>query len=89
MALSKNQKREIAEKFSDKPNDTGSTSVQIALLTERIKYLTEHSKANPKDHSSNDGLVALVSQRKRLLAYLERTNREEYKKVIAKLGLRK
>ncbi|MBO4555463.1 MAG: 30S ribosomal protein S15 [Elusimicrobiales bacterium] len=89
MALSKNQKREIAEKFSDKPNDTGATSVQIALITERIKYLTEHSKANPKDHSSNDGLVALVSQRKRLLSYLERTNREEYKKVIAKLGLRK
>ncbi|MBP5287544.1 MAG: 30S ribosomal protein S15 [Elusimicrobiales bacterium] len=89
MALTKNQKREIAEKFSEKPNDTGATAVQIALITERIKYLTEHTKANPKDHASNDGLVALVSQRKSLLAYLERTNREEYKKVIAKLGLRK
>ena len=88
MALTKNQKREIAEKFSEKPNDTGATAVQIALITERIKYLTEHTKANPKDHASNDGLVALVSQRKSLLAYLERTNREEYKKVIAKLGLR-
>lgn len=89
MALSKNQKREIAEKFSEKPNDTGSTSVQVALLTERIKYLTEHSRNNPKDHASNDGLVALVAQRKNLLAYLEQNNREEYKKVIAKLGLRK
>jgi len=89
MALTKNQKREIAEKFSEKPNDTGATAVQIVLITERIKYLTEHTKANPKDHASNDGLVALVSQRKSLLAYLERTNREEYKKVIAKLGLRK
>ena len=89
MALTKNQKREIAEKFSEKPNDTGATAVQIALITERIKYLTEHTKANPKDHASNDGLVALVSQRKSLLSYLERTDREEYKKVIAKLGLRK
>lgn len=89
MALTKNQKREVSEKFSAKPNDTGSASVQIALITERIQYLSKHAVANPKDHASGDGLVALVSQRKRLLSYLEENNREEYKKIIKQLGLRK
>ena len=89
MALTKNKKREITEKFSAKPNDTGTPSVQIALLTERIQYLSKHNTASPKDHSSRRGLSAIVSQRKRLLAYLEANNREEYKKVIKALGLRK
>jgi len=87
--LTKNKKREITEKFSYKPNDTGSASVQIALLTERIQYLSKHAVSSPKDNSSSRGLTALVSQRKRLLAHLEETNREEYKKIIKQLGLRK
>ena len=89
MALTKNKTREIVEKFSPKPNDTGSTSVQVALLTERIQYLSKHHTTNPKDHASQRGLTTLVSQRKRLLSYLEANNREEYKKVIKALGLRK
>ncbi len=89
MALTKNKKREITEKFSAKPNDTGSASVQVALLTERIQYLSKHNTSSPKDHASRRGLTAIVSQRKRLLAYLEANNREEYKKVIKALGLRK
>jgi len=63
--------------------------VQVALLTERIQYLARHQTANPKDHASKRGLASLVSQRKSLLSYLERNNREEYKKVIKALGLRK
>ena len=89
MALTKNKTREIVEKFSPKPNDTGSTSVQIALVTERIQYLSKHHTTNAKDHASQLGLTKLVSQRKRLLSYLEANNREEYKKVIKALGLRK
>jgi len=89
MALTKNQKREITEKFAGEANNTGSASVQIALLTEKIKYLSEHTKNNPKDHASNRGLLAMVAQRKNLLSYLEKENREEYKKVIGDLGLRK
>ena len=89
MALTKNKKREVTEKFSAKPNDTGSASVQVALLTERIQYLSKHNTGSPKDHAARRGLTAIVSQRKRLLAYLEANNREEYKKVIKALGLRK
>ena len=89
MALTKNKIREITEKFSAKPNDTGSASVQVALVTERIQYLSKHHTTNAKDHASQLGLTKLVSQRKRLLSYLEANNREEYKKVIKALGLRK
>ncbi len=89
MALTKNKTREIVEKFSPKPNDTGSASVQVALITERIQYLSKHLIASPKDHASQRGLSKLVAQRKRLLAYLEANSREEYKKVIKALGLRK
>lgn len=89
MALTKNKTREIVEKFSAKPNDTGSASVQVALITERIQYLSKHLIASPKDHASQRGLAKLVAQRKSLLSYLENNNREEYKKVIKALGLRK
>ncbi len=89
MALTKNKTREIVEKFSAKPNDTGSASVQVALITERIQYLSKHLIASPKDHASQRGLSKLVAQRKRLLSYLESNSREEYKKVIKALGLRK
>jgi len=89
MSLTKNKIRETVEKFSAKPNDTGATSVQVALVTERIQYLSKHILANAKDNASKLGLTKLVSQRKRLLKYLEADNREEYKKVIKALGLRK
>jgi small subunit ribosomal protein S15 len=89
MSLTKNKIRETVEKFSAKPNDTGSTSVQVALVTERIQYLSKHILINAKDNASKLGLTKLVSQRKRLLSYLEANNREEYKKVIKALGLRK
>ncbi|MDA8243379.1 MAG: 30S ribosomal protein S15 [Elusimicrobia bacterium] len=89
MSLTKNKTREIVEKFSAKPNDTGSASVQVALITERIQYLSKHLTGSPKDHASQRGLSKLVAQRKRLLAYLESNDREEYKKVIKSLGLRK
>ncbi len=89
MPLTKTKTKEIADKFSAKPNDTGSISVQIALLTERIQYLSKHIAANPKDYSSARGLSTLVVQRKNSLAYLNRRNREEYKSLIKRLGLRK
>jgi len=88
MALDLAKKQEIIKKFSRKEGDTGSPEVQIALNTERISYLTEHLKINKKDHASRLGLLKLVGQRKRMMAYLKRTNREAYNKLIAELGIR-
>ena len=68
--------------------DTGSTTVQVAVLTERINYLTEHFRAHHKDHHGRRGLLKMVGQRKRLLKYLQRSNIEAYRKIIADLGLR-
>ncbi len=89
MSLTKQKTKEITDKFAANPTDCGSTSVQVALLTERIQYLAKHISTNPKDHATKRGLSILVAKRKRFLTYLERTNREEYKKVIKALGLRK
>ena len=89
MALSKDEKATIVKKFQKGKKDTGSCEVQIALLTARIKSLTAHLKANDKDQSARRGLLCLVGQRRSLLAYLERTDREAYIKLIAELGLRK
>ena len=89
MPLTKQKTKELVDKFAAGPNDTGSSAVQAALLTERIQYLAKHISANPKDHATKRGLSVLVNKRKHLLSYLERTNREEYKKVIKQLGLRK
>jgi small subunit ribosomal protein S15 len=69
--------------------DTGSADVQIALLTQRINYLTEHLKVATKDHSSRRGLITMVSKRRRLLDYLNRTNKERYNSLIKKLKIRK
>ncbi len=88
MALDSAKKMEIINKFARKEGDTGSTEVQIALLSERIKYLTEHLKINKKDHSSRLGLLKLVGQRKRLLRYLKRKDFEAYTKVITELSIR-
>ena len=87
--ISKEKKTAIMEKFAKTPGDTGSPEVQVAVLTERIKELTEHMKANPKDFHSGRGLQKLVGQRRGLLAYLKKTDIERYRALIARLGLRK
>lgn len=88
MALDSAKKQEIVAKFARKDGDTGSAEVQIALLSERISYLTEHLKINKKDHSSRLGLLKIVGQRKRLLKYLKRKDYETYIKVIEALKIR-
>ena len=89
MALSKDDKQDIIKKFGDKDTDTGKTEVQVALLTERIKYLTDHLKEHKKDHHSRRGLLKLVGQRRRLLRYLMRKDIMRYRQVISDLGLRR
>ncbi len=80
---------EIIKAYGKDPKDTGNVRVQIAICTEKIKYLTEHFKNHSKDHHSRRGLVKLVSKRKRLLAYLSRKDIDAYRDIIKKLGLRK
>ena len=89
MTLKKEDKTVLVEKFGRSESDTGSSEVQSALLTERISYLTEHLKMHKKDHSSRRGLLKMVGQRRRLLNYLNRKDRERYKTLIEELGLRK
>ena len=89
MVLSKDDRKDIMGKFQANEKDTGNPSVQIALITERIKYLSDHLKTNKKDFSTERGLVKLVGQRKRLLAYLKKNNFEEYNKVTKELKIRK
>lgn len=89
MALTVEQKAQIVKDFQRKEGDTGSSEVQIALLTFRINDLTEHFKSHKKDHHSRRGLLKMVSQRRRLLAYLRRTDADTYRNLIARLGLRK
>ena len=79
----------IIEEFKRVPNDTGSPEVQVALLSERISYLTEHFKTHVKDHHSRRGLLKLVGQRRRLLDYLKRKDVDVYSELIKKLGIRK
>jgi small subunit ribosomal protein S15 len=88
MALDSAKKQEIVAKFARKEGDTGSPEVQVALLTERITCLTEHLKANKKDHSSRLGLLKLVGQRKRLLKYLKKKDYNRFSELIAALNLR-
>jgi small subunit ribosomal protein S15 len=82
-------KKEIINRFQVNENDTGSSEVQIALLSSRIKYLTDHFKVHKKDHHSRRGLLKLVGQRRRLLNYLKRRDIERYRTVIKELGIRK
>ncbi|MGB2579767.1 small subunit ribosomal protein S15 [Elusimicrobium simillimum] len=89
MVLSVNDRKEIMGKFQTSAADTGSPSVQVALITERIKYLSEHLKANPKDYAGERGLNKLVGQRKRLLAYLKKSDFAKYTQVTKELKLRK
>ncbi len=83
------EKKAIVAEHQRHEGDTGSTEVQIALLTRRINHLTEHLRAHKKDHSSRHGLLKLVGKRNNLLKYLARTDAERYRQTIAKLGLRK
>jgi small subunit ribosomal protein S15 len=82
------EKTAVIEKHRQHETDTGSTQVQVAVLTERINYLTEHFRAHHKDHHGRRGLLKMVGQRRRLLDYLKRTNVEEYRRIVAELGLR-
>ena len=89
MTLQAEQKKEIITKFGSHENDTGSPEVQIALLSARITYLTEHFKVNKKDHHSRRGLLKIVGQRRRLLNYLKEKNIDKYRDLIQQLGIRK
>jgi len=89
MALAQERKKEIIGQFKNHERDTGSPEVQIALLSDRIRYLTEHFKVHKRDHHSRRGLLKLVGQRRRLLNYLKDNKVERYRMIIDKLGLRK
>ncbi len=89
MALVKEDKKKVIEKFKTHENDTGSSEVQVAILTRKINRLNEHLKENKKDHHSRRGLVIMVGKRKRLLGYLKNNDIAKYKKIIEELGLRK
>ena len=89
MSLEPAQKQEIIEKFATHKEDTGSPEVQVALLSARITYLTEHFQTHKKDHHSRRGLLKLVGQRRRLLNYLKGKNLDRYRQVIKELGIRK
>jgi small subunit ribosomal protein S15 len=89
MALLTEKKQEIISKHRTHDGDTGSPEVQIALLTERIGYLTEHFKTHAKDHHSRRGLLRLVSKRRSLLNYLKKTSLDRYRKTVSALNLRK
>ena len=89
MAVVQERTKEIVQAYRQHPTDTGSPEVQIALLTNRIGYLTEHFKVHRKDHHSRRGLLKLVGQRRRLLDYLKRYDSDRYKSLIDRLGLRR
>ena len=87
--MTKERKQEIIATYATHEGDTGSPEVQIAILTERIKELTEHLKTHQKDHHSRRGLLKMVGQRRGLLDYLKKTDLEGYRNLIEKLGIRK
>jgi small subunit ribosomal protein S15 len=89
MSLTVEAKQEIVGKFGKSDGDTGSTEVQVALLTARINHLTEHLREHSKDHHSRRGLLMLVGQRRRLLNYLRRRDLDRYRGLIGELGLRR
>ncbi|HYY74258.1 MAG TPA: 30S ribosomal protein S15 [Solirubrobacterales bacterium] len=89
MSLTRERKQELIGRFGRDQGDTGSTEVQVALLTERINHLTEHLRTNPKDHHSRRGLLMMVGKRRRLLRYLEGSDLDRYRQVVSDLGLRR
>ena len=84
-----NEKKEIVKEFGKKDTNTGSTEVQVALLTNRINELSEHFKTHKKDHHSRRGLLGMINNRRKLLKYLKNKNEQRYTDLIKKLGLRK
>jgi len=89
MTISKDKTKELISEFGENAEDSGSTESQISIFSERIKNLTEHLKINKKDKSAQRGLMLLVSKRARLLKYLKKTQLDDYKKIVEKIGLRK
>ena len=89
LALTKDRKTELIGTYKTHEGDTGSPEVQVAILSERINYLTEHFKSHAKDHHSRRGLLMLVGQRRRLLDYLKRKDTDRYADLIKRLGIRK
>ena len=89
MPLTQDKKQELIGRYGRSDGDTGSTEVQVALLTERINQLTEHLRTHSKDHASRRGLLMLVGRRRRLLRYLESSDLDRYRQVVADLGLRR
>lgn len=89
MVLAKNQKKEVIDEFKKHEGDTGSPEVQIAILTKRIIYLTEHVKVHKKDHHSRRGLLMLVGRRRRLLKYLKKKDVSRYRAILGELGLKR
>jgi small subunit ribosomal protein S15 len=89
MTLTKEEKKGVIDRYKTHDGDSGSPEVQIALLTERIKYLTEHFKVHKKDHHSRRGLLKLVGQRRKLLDYLRNNKADRYRAIVKELGLRR
>lgn len=89
MALTKQETQAVVAEYGGSEKNTGATEVQIALLTDRIRHLTEHFKTHTKDHASRRGLLKLVGQRRKLLRYLARKDLESYRAILGKLNLRK
>jgi small subunit ribosomal protein S15 len=89
MALKHTRKQELMSQFQAHETDTGSSDLQVALLTERINQLTEHLKANPKDHASRRGLLQLIGRRRGLLSYIQKKDQERYQSLIGRLGIRR
>jgi small subunit ribosomal protein S15 len=89
MSLTNDKKKELVKKYGENDVDTGKTEVQVALLSERIKYLTEHFKTHSKDHHSRRGLLKLVGQRRRLLDYLAQKDINRYRNLVKDLGIRR
>lgn len=88
MALTQQRKQEIISDYQVHDTDTGSSEVQIAMLSDRISRLSEHLRANKKDHASRRGLLKLIGQRKSLLSYIQKQDREKYQALISRLGIR-
>ena len=89
MSISKEKKQDLIKKFKINDKDTGSADVQVAILTEKIKSLTEHLKGHHKDFISRRGLLTMVGKRRNLLSYIKKNNDDHYKKLIKTLGLRR
>lgn len=89
MALTQEKKQELMSQYQVHETDTGSSDLQVAILTERINQLTVHLKDNDKDHSSRRGLLKMIGRRRRLLAYIQKESTERYQNLIARLGIRR